>query len=353
MMQDNERWQAFETRDATYDGVFVVAVRSTGIFCRPTCPARRPRRENVVFFDTPDAAAQAGFRACLRCRPTEAHPDTASAEWVRQAARLIEARDGERVTLEELSRAVGVSPHHLQRTFKQIMGVSPRQYAEALRVRRVKSTLRTEETVTMAMYEAGYGSSSRLYERAADRLGMTPRTYKRGGAGMIIDYTVADSPLGRVMVAATPRGVCFVSLGDDDAALERELRHDYPAADIHRDDSGLTDWIAPVLHYLRGEEPRLDLPLDIQGTAFQWRVWEALRAIPYGETRTYSEIAALLNSPRGQRAVGRACATNPVSLVIPCHRAVREDGGLGGYRWGLDRKESLLANERRGSQLEG
>ena len=205
----------------------------------------------------------------------------------------------------------------------------------------------------MAMYEAGYGSSSRLYETAGDRLGMTPRTYKRGGAGMSIDYTIADSPLGRVMVAATPRGVCFVSLGDDDAALECELRHDYPAADIRRDDDALTDWVATVLHYLRGEEPRLDLPLDIQGTAYQWRVWEALRAIPYGETRTYSEIAATLNKPRGQRAVGRACATNPVSLVIPCHRAVREDGGLGGYRWGLDRKETLLANERRGLKVEG
>ncbi len=352
-MQDNERWQAFETRDATFDGIFVVAVRSTGIFCRPTCPARRPRRENVVFFDTTAQAEQAGFRACLRCRPTEAHPDAASAAWVGQAARLIEARDGERVTLEELGREVGVSPHHLQRTFKQIMGVSPRQYGEAFRVRRVKSTLKTEETVSMAIYEAGYGSSSRLYETADDRLGMTPHTYKRGGAGMSIAYTLADSPLGRVMVAATPRGVCFVSLGDDDATLESELRHDYPAADIRRDDSALTDWVAAVLHYLRGEEPRLDLPLDIQGTAFQWRVWQALRAIPYGETRTYSEIAALLDSPKGQRAVGRACATNPVSLVIPCHRAVREDGHLGGYRWGLDRKESLLANERRGLKIEG
>ena len=352
-MQDNERWQAFETRDAAFDGIFVVAVRSTGIFCRPTCPARRPRRENVVFFDTTAQAEQAGFRACRRCRPTEPHPDTASAEWVGQAARLIEARVGERMTLEELSYKVGVSPHHLQRTFKQIMGVSPRQYAEALRVRRVKSTLRQEETVTMAMYEAGYGSSSRLYATAGDRLGMTPRTYKKGGAGMSIAYTLADSPLGRVMVAATPRGVCFVSLGDDDATLEGELRHDYPAASIQRDDSALTDWVAAVLHYLRGEEPRLDLPLDIQGTAFQWRVWEALRAIPYGETRTYSEIAALLDNPHGQRAVGRACATNPVSLVIPCHRAMREDGHLGGYRWGLDRKESLLAHERRELTTEG
>lgn len=352
-MQDEERWQAFEARDARYDGAFVVAVRSTGIFCRPSCAARRPRRENVAFFDTTDEAQAAGFRPCLRCRPTEPRPSASNAAWVREACRAIEARQGERVTLEELSAHVGVSPHHLQRTFKQAMGVSPRQYAEALRVKRVKAMLKTEETVAMATYEAGYGSSSRLYETADDRLGMTPQTYRRGGAGKIIGYTLADSPLGRLMVAATARGVCFVSLGDDDAALEAELRHDYPAAELHRDDAGLGEWVAPLVHYLRGEAPRLDLPLDIQGTAFQWRVWEALRAIPYGETRTYSQIAASLGAPRSQRAVGRACATNPVSLIIPCHRAVREDGHLGGYRWGLDRKESLLAYERRGVKVEG
>jgi AraC family transcriptional regulator of adaptative response/methylated-DNA-[protein]-cysteine methyltransferase len=226
------------------------------------------------------------------------------------------------------------------------MGISPRQYAEAYRLGRVKTSLKQEDNVTMAIYEAGYGSSSRFYEGTVDKLGMTPVTYRRGGVGMDIGYSIVDSALGRLLVAATERGVCFVSLGDDDTRLEKTLRTEYYAAACHRDDEELGEWVAAILAYLDGQAPHLDLPLDIQGTAFQWRVWEALRSIPYGSTRSYGEIAVMIDDPKAARAVGHACATNPVALVIPCHRAVRRGGQLGGYRWGLDRKQTLLATEK-------
>ena len=344
-MNDEQRWQVFMARDAAYDGQFVVAVRSTGIYCRPSCPARRPRRENTVFYPAPVEAETAGYRPCRRCHPEQ--PGSAAPAWVAEACRLIEAA-AEPPSLAELADQVGLSQGHVQRVFKRVMGVSPRQYGEAYRLGRVKASLKQEDTVSRALYEAGYGSSSRFYENGAGRLGMAPTVYRRGGTGMRIGYTLVDSPLGRLMVAATERGVCFVSLGDSDEALEAALRGDYHAAELVRDDEGLGETVQTLLAFLAGSRPGLDLPLDIQGTAFQWRVWEALRAIPYGETRTYAQLAEAIHEPKAARAVGHACATNPVSLVIPCHRAVRTDGTLGGYRWGLSRKEALLAREKAG-----
>ncbi len=354
-MTVNEHWHAVESRDAGFDGSFVYAVSSTGIYCRPSCPSRRPRRENVHFFAVPEAAEQAGYRACRRCRPGDAEAGDPHLDMVRRVCRYIDGQgagqgagngDGGPPTLAELSSHAGLSPYHLQRTFKRVMGITPRQYADARRLGRLKAGLRRGEPVTGALYEAGYGSSSRLYERAPTQLGMTPATYAKGGRGARIRYSVVASSLGRLLVGATERGVCAVYLGDDDAELEGELAQEYPAAEIRRDDRGLGRWSAALVGYLAGAEPRLDLPLDVRATAFQWRVWEELKRIPLGETRSYGEIAARLGKPKAQRAVGRACATNPVSLIVPCHRALREDGGLGGYRWGLERKEALLASER-------
>jgi AraC family transcriptional regulator, regulatory protein of adaptative response / methylated-DNA-[protein]-cysteine methyltransferase len=268
---------------------------------------------------------------------------------VERACRYIEARReiGEGVvTLADLGAHCRISPWHLQRLFKQVMGVSPRQYADAHRVKRLKDGLQQGESVAGATFDAGYGSSSRIYERAAAELGMTPATYRKGGIGAQIDFAIAESPLGRLLAAATPKGVCFVGIGDDDQVLEAELRHLFPKASaIQRDDQRLGAAIAAILAYLEGSEPHIDLPLDIRSTAFQRRVWEELRRIPYGETRSYGEIAAAVGSPRAVRAVGRACASNPVALIVPCHRAIREDGDLSGYRWGLSRKRVLLERE--------
>jgi AraC family transcriptional regulator of adaptative response/methylated-DNA-[protein]-cysteine methyltransferase len=242
---------------------------------------------------------------------------------------------------------MGVSPGHLQRTFKRLMGITPRQYADARRLDKLKGRLRAGHNVTRALYEAGYGSSSRLYEQAAAQLGMTPATYRRGGRGMKIGYTIVKGRLGRLLVAATERGICMVSLGDAAAQLAAALRREYPNATIHREASGVAPWAKTILKHLRGNQPRLNLPLDVEATAFQRRVWEELRRIPYGSTRSYKDVARAIGQPRAVRAVARACATNPVSLVIPCHRVVRSDGALGGYRWGLERKQALLATETR------
>jgi AraC family transcriptional regulator, regulatory protein of adaptative response / methylated-DNA-[protein]-cysteine methyltransferase len=268
------------------------------------------------------------------------------AETIREVCRYIEANLEGPLGLADLGRHVGLSPHHLQRTFKRLTGISPRQYAEACRLGRLKARLRETNTVTTAMYEAGYGSSSRLYERAAAQLGMTPGAYRRGGRGMQIRYTIADSPLGRLLLAGTEKGVSALYLGDADGILEEALKREYAAAMIRREDAGLGPWLEPVLEHLRGRLPHLELPLDVQATAFQWRVWQELRKIPYGSTRTYTEVAKALGQPTAARAVARACATNPVSVVIPCHRVVREDGNLAGYRWGLGRKKTLLEREQ-------
>jgi AraC family transcriptional regulator, regulatory protein of adaptative response / methylated-DNA-[protein]-cysteine methyltransferase len=336
-------WQAVIARDSRFDGAFVIGVRTTGIYCRPSCPARKPHRENVVFFSTSDMAREEGFRPCLRCHPDDVAPQL---RMVEQACRYIEERADQTITLSELGEAVGVSPHHLQRTFKRVMGISPRAYADQRRMGTFKLQVKGQDDVTSAMYDAGFGSSSRLYERAPAQLGMTPGTYRRGGKGMQIDYTIVDSPLGRLLVAATERGVCAVYLGDVDTELEASLLKEYPAAEIQRDGAGLGSWVGAIVEHLRGQQPHLDLPLDLQATAFQRRVWETLRAIPYGTTRTYTEIAHILGQPTATRAVARACATNPVSIVVPCHRVVRGDGSLAGYRWGIDRKQALLEQER-------
>jgi len=268
-------------------------------------------------------------------------------ELVQRVCRLLNSNDSETLTLPELATRAGVSPFHLQRTFKRVMGISPRQYMAARKIDNFKTLVRKGESVTSSLYESGFNSSSRLYEHASEELGMTPATYSRGGRGVDISYTIADSSMGRLLVAVTERGVCAVRMADSDAELEKDLHEEFPHAQIKREDSALQESVQKILNHLENNEPRLELPLDIQATAFQRQVWEQLRSIPYGETVSYSDVAKALGKPGAVRAVGRACATNPVALVIPCHRVVREDKTLGGYRWGLDRKKKLLEHERR------
>lgn len=343
-------WRAVLDRDASWDGRFVYAVRSTGIYCRPSCASRRPHRTQVQFFVRPEVAEQAGFRPCRRCHPRDtaqaASVSAAQTALVEQVCRQIEAQLDAPVRLAGLAAQARVGLYRLHRTFRRVMGITPRQYAEALRMGLLKKHLREGRDVTTALYEAGYSSSSRLYERSDAQLGMTPATYRRGGRGMRIGYTVADCSLGRILVAATGRGVSAVYFGDSDRPLEAALREEYPGAEIRRDPRGVSAWVRALVRHLSGHTQQLDLPLDVAATAFQQRVWEALRRIPYGSTRTYSQIARALGRPSATRAVARACATNPVSVVVPCHRVVRKDGALAGYRWGLDRKRTLLNQER-------
>jgi AraC family transcriptional regulator of adaptative response/methylated-DNA-[protein]-cysteine methyltransferase len=341
-MTNETYWQAVLTRDRGADGTFVYGVRSTGVYCRPSCPARRPGREQVIFFPTLERAEEAGFRPCRRCHPRDVDAQRALVE---AACRTIETHLDGPLPLAVLGRAVGSSPYHLHRVFKRVMGLTPREYAAACRLDTLKARLREGEEVTNALYDAGYGSSRGLYEQALGQLGMTPATYRRRGGGMQIGYTIVDSPLGRLLVAATERGLCAVYPGDSDAALEAALRREYPAAGITAADGRLGPWVAAILRHLEGQPLPPDLPLDVQATAFQGRVWAALRAIPYGDTRSYGAVAAALGEQKAARAVAGACARNPVALVIPCHRVVQEDGGLGGYRWGVARKRQLLEQE--------
>lgn len=349
MLPDNhdEFWNAVLSKDRAFDGQFVFAVSSTGIYCRPSCPSRRPRRENVSFFALPAAAESAGFRACLRCHPDSVLTTDPQLAMVQQVCRFIETSNGEPVTLDSLSEQVGVSSFHLQRTFKSIIGMSPSDYAESRRVNKFRQSIQAGEKVTNAIYDAGFGSSSRLYELASSRLGMTPATYGKGGRGAVIRYAIGESPLGRLLVAATDKGVCSVRLGDSDDALTNELRQEFYAAEILLDESRLRPALAAVVDHLNDKTPRIDLPLDIRATAFQRQVWEQLQKIPAGETHSYTEVAKGIGQEKAVRAVARACATNPVALVIPCHRVIREDKSLGGYRWGLDRKKKLLEREAR------
>ena len=339
------RWRIVLGRDRRYDGAFVYAVRSTGIYCRPSCPSRRPRRAQVVFLPNADAATRAGYRPCRRCHPGEAVRTDPRVATVREACRLIDTDPTEATSLAALAARVHTTPPRLARAFRSVLGLSPRQYRDERRLRRFKTELKEKKSVSPALYEAGYGSTSRVYERAHAQLGMTPATYSRGGRGVRIRYATVPCPLGLLLVAATERGICRISFGDGAAPLERALRLEFPAADIARDDGALRVWIAEITAHLDGREPRLDLPLDVRATAFQRRVWEALQKIPYGSTRSYSQIARAIGRPTAVRAVARACATNPAALVIPCHRVVREDGNLGGYRWGLNRKQALLDEE--------
>jgi AraC family transcriptional regulator of adaptative response/methylated-DNA-[protein]-cysteine methyltransferase len=342
---EDRYWQAVMEHDSRANGTFVYAVRSTGIYCKPSCPSRRPERRQVVFFTEPAAAEQAGFRACQRCQPQERTIET-RVELVCQACCYIEHHLDEPVRLEQLGEELGLSKAYTQKLFKRVMGISPRQYAEALRLGQIKSSLKEGVSVTRTLYKVGYSSSSRLYERTPQQLGMTPTAYKRGGAGMVIDYAIVDSPLGRLLVAATARGICRIGLDNSDEVLEQTLRQEYPAAEIRQDSARLSLWLTEVVRYLAGTQPDLDLPLDIRATAFQWRVWEELRTIPCGQTRSYSSIAHAIGQPQAQRAVAQACKQNPVPLVIPCHRVVRENGDPGGYRWGVERKQRLLAQEK-------
>lgn len=351
-LDDRGKWAAVRTRERRADGAFVYAVRSTGIYCRPSCPARKPSRRGVLFFRSPETAEQRGFRACRRCRPDEPLPRDPQIKVVARICQNIEdeiansAGEASRLSLRTLADAAGMNEHKLLRAFRRVVGLTPRQYADGRRTHLLKSRLKKDASVTAATYAAGYGSSSRLYERAASHLGMTPATYRKGGKGMRIRYTIVGSPLGRMLVGATERGICALYLGDSNARLEAALEKEYPRSEITRDPSQLQSWTERIVGHLAGKEPSLDLPTDVQATAFQRRVWEELRRIPFGDTRTYAQVARAIGRPTAVRAVARACATNPVSVIVPCHRVVREDGELAGYRWGLDRKRMLLEHEK-------
>jgi AraC family transcriptional regulator of adaptative response/methylated-DNA-[protein]-cysteine methyltransferase len=336
-------WRATRARDPRADGTFVLAVRSTHIYCRPSCPARRPLRRNVTFYRTREEAERNGYRPCLRCRPDEISGPVAL---VQRAAGLLGQSTGEGLTLRQLAQTVGATQSTLRRAFFQVTGLRPHELAEALRLRRFKALMRSGKSITDALYETGYGSSSRVYERSNAQLGMTPATYRKGGMGMKLGYTIAKSLLGKVLVAATERGVSAVYLGDDETKLIAELREEYPRAEIDVAANCFERWVKEVLERIAGRPPHIELPLDLQATAFQRRVWKELQRIPRGRTRTYSQVARSLGEPRAVRAVALACASNPVSIVVPCHRVIREDGTLAGYRWGLSRKEQLLAFER-------
>jgi AraC family transcriptional regulator of adaptative response/methylated-DNA-[protein]-cysteine methyltransferase len=345
LVKDPEKWRAVVERDETKDGLFVLAVRSTGIYCKPSCSARHPNLEQVVFFSRPDEAERSGFRACKRCHPREVRP-SARAELIQTTCRYIEANLDEKLTLKNLSHQAGLSQFHFQRTFKRILGISPRQYVEARRLEKVKSSLTNGETVTNSLYNAGFTSKSRLYEKNT-QLGVSPGIFRRGGEGLFILYTIVDSPIGHVLLAATERGACAVCMGASDEAVEAALKEDYYAANLHRDDEGMKKWAEALLSYFDGHEFPRDLPLDVQATAFQCRVWKEIQSIPYGQTATYSTIAKSLGAPQATRAVARACATNPVAIVIPCHRVIGKDGSLRGYAWGVKRKKTLLSLENK------
>ncbi len=336
-------WRAVRENDARFDGAFYLGVKTTGIYCRPSCRARTPKRENTAFFESWAAAEKSGLRACLRCKPKDIEFIDPQIKKIIKACSLLESDDI--FSLEGLAVATGLSSYHLQRSFKSVVGVSPRKYAEVMRMEKFKEELRGGSDVTTAMYEAGFGSSRGLYERAVENMGMTPATYKKGGKDIKISYTIADCELGKLLVARTNRGICSVTFGDSADELEAGLTSEFPNASISADDSQLGTTVDAIISYLSGRQRRLMLPLDLRATAFQLQVWELLRKIPYGETRAYREIAAELGDKNKVRAVARACATNPVALVIPCHRVVASNGKLAGYRWGIERKERLLIAE--------
>jgi AraC family transcriptional regulator, regulatory protein of adaptative response / methylated-DNA-[protein]-cysteine methyltransferase len=343
-VSNDARWHAVLARDGASDGKFVFAVSSTGVYCRPSCPSRRPRRENVSFFVHPREAERAGFRECLRCRP-KVLTGNPRQQLVKAICRYIEQHLDEPLTLTKLGVEFRQSAFHLQRTFKAVLGITPKQYADACRMRGFRQKLKAGHSVTRAMHDAGYSSTSRLYSRTASELGMEPAKYRRGAIAAPIRYLVADSPLGRMLVAATEKGICSIQFADCDEELEQSLRQEFPFAVRRRDGGDLGKVVQNVISRMQGSEPAESLPLDIRATAFQRRVWTYLQSLSTGETKSYSEVAKAIRRPSAARAVARACATNPVAIVIPCHRVVRSDGDSGGYRWGIRRKQKLLQME--------
>jgi AraC family transcriptional regulator of adaptative response/methylated-DNA-[protein]-cysteine methyltransferase len=344
---EDSRWQAVLERDYGSDGKFVFAVSSTGVYCRPSCPSKRPRRENVTFFRRPQEAEGAGFRECLRCRPKSVSGNPRQ-EMIKAVCRYIEQHLDEPVTLAQLGKEFRQSPFHLQRTFKAVLGITPKEYANSCRMRGFRQRLKAGHSVTRAMHEAGYSSTSRLYSRTASELGMEPGKYRRGAIAAPIRYTCTDSPLGRILVAATEKGICGIQFADSDEELEQGLKQEFPFAIRRRDDENMSELTEQLMRHMRGLEKSSSLPLDIQATAFQRRVWSYLQSIGFGETRSYSDVAKAIRRPSAVRAVARACATNPVAIAIPCHRILRSNGDLGGYRWGTERKKALLAMESGG-----
>lgn len=344
---DAQRWAAVVAHERDADGAFFYAVSTTGVFCRPSCGSRLPRRENVTFFDTPEAARQAGFRDCKRCRPGGMPRDEAIAA---RACEVLDADPGRRLTLGQLSDAVHVSPFHLQRVFKRLVGVSPHQYQAARRGATLRRALESGADVTRAALDAGFNSPSRLYGSAASELGMAPSTYRKKGQGVQIRYAISPTALGMVLVAATGKGICSIAFGDGKAALLERFHHAFAHAECVEDRAQMAPFIAQIEAYLNGSRDTFDLPLDVATTAFRQRVWDALQRIPYGQTRSYTQIAESLGVPRAVRAVASACASNPVALAIPCHRVVQKGGSLAGYRWGLERKAALLEAEARHGQ---
>jgi AraC family transcriptional regulator, regulatory protein of adaptative response / methylated-DNA-[protein]-cysteine methyltransferase len=344
VMNDEERWAAVMRRDAAADGEFYYSVRTTGVYCRPSCASRPARRENVAFHPTCEAAERAGFRACKRCRPNEAGLAGQHAAAVANACRAIEAAETA-PGLEELAAAAGMSRFHFHRVFKAITGVTPKAYAAARRAERVRSELAASRTVTEAIYDAGYNSSGRFYAQSSEILGMTPKDFRAGGARAAIRFAVGECSLGSILVAATEKGVCAILMGDDPESLVLDLQDRFPRAVLTGGDCEFEATVGKVLSFVEAPGLGLDLPLDVRGTAFQQRVWQALRTIPAGATASYSEIAGRIGAPKSVRAVAQACAANAIAVAIPCHRVVRNDGGLSGYRWGVERKRALLDRE--------
>ena len=341
---DDARWAAFVARDAAFDGEFFIAVETTGIYCRPSCPAKRAKRENVRFFATAAEAERAGFRPCKRCKPNEPSLVQQHSEKVKEACRLIETAEAE-PKLDDLAEAVGLSSYHFHRVFKSVLGVTPKAYAAAHRNKRVREELGRSATVTEAIYGAGFNSNGRFYATSSEALGMTPNQFRAGGPDAEIKFAIGESSLGLVLIAASDKGVCAIFFGDDAEGLARDLKRQFPRARLVGDDRAFAQLTAKVIGFVEDPRRDLDLPLDIRGTAFQRRVWEALRRIPVGRTATYAEIAKAIGAPKSVRAVGRACGSNPISLAIPCHRVVGSNGSLTGYRGGIERKRALLAKE--------
>jgi AraC family transcriptional regulator, regulatory protein of adaptative response / methylated-DNA-[protein]-cysteine methyltransferase len=350
MLNEDRCWTAVVKKDRKQDGQFFFGVITTRVFCRPSCPARMPLRKNVRFYETSEQALRDGLRACLRCRPLDRADERAHASKIRALCRYIRDHADQSLTLDVLAARAQLSRFHLQRTFKAIVGVTPKDYVEGCRVGKLKSRLRLKRSVTDAVYESGFGSSSRVYERADTRLGMTPSAYRSGGSGATISYAARDTPLGWLMIGATRRGLCFVQFGESSLQLLAALRQEYPNADIEQMGeqyrAEFERWMKALTAHIEGFAEAGDLPLDVRGTAFQLKVWRYLQAIPPGDVQSYGEVARGIGRPSAVRAVARACAANRVAITIPCHRVVRGDGGLGGYKWGVARKRALLDRER-------